>query len=63
MVPSSQVLDKFIVQEKLIEDRSSSDISMGTEALDRFMLLWERDRGFRSVSGISIRSGEVVEVD
>jgi hypothetical protein len=34
------VLDKFIVQERLIEDRSSSDISMGTEALDRFMLLW-----------------------
>ena len=40
VVPSSQVLDKFIVQERLIEDRSSSDISMGTEALDRFMLLW-----------------------
>eukprot|EP00938_MAST-03A_sp_MAST-3A-sp1_P004294 g4294.t1 len=40
VVPSSQVLDKFIRPEKLIADRSSSDINMGTEALDRFMLLW-----------------------
>jgi hypothetical protein len=49
LVPTDQVLnkvkdkvdlDKFVVPEKLIADRSSSEKDMGTEALERFMLLW-----------------------
>ena len=48
VAPTSQALNKFIVPEKLIEDKSSSNLSMGTEALDRFMLLWRGIAAFVS---------------